>query len=398
MSSLANKRIILGISGSIAAYKAAFLTRLLVKHGCEVQVIMTPSASAFISPLTLATLSKKIVFTNLLDGDTWNNHVSVGLWADAMVIAPATASTISKMAHGQSDNMLTATYLSAKCPVFVAPAMDLDMWKHAATAGNIEKIVAHGNHVIPVGFGELASGLIGDGRMAEPEEIVTYLEDYFSTSEDLKGKRILITAGPTYEDLDPVRYIGNRSTGKMGLAIAEEAHRRGGEVVLVQGPGQLNPVSGLFKVIRVRSAEEMFNACSGHFAEADAIIFSAAVADYTPAHQSKTKIKKSEGDMQIPLKRTIDIAATLGKEKNERQKTVGFALETNDALANAEIKLKRKNFDFIVLNSLEDEGAGFSHDTNKVRFLLKTGEQKVFELKSKKKVAADIIDQLVALF
>ena len=397
MNSLAKKKIILGITGSIAAYKAAFLVRLLIKQGCEVQVVMTQSATAFISPLTLSTLSKNSVHINLLDSDTWDNHVELGLWADAFVVAPATASTISKMANGLSDNMLVATYLSAKCPVFFAPAMDLDMWIHPSTTRNIATLEKYGNHLIPVNHGELASGLIGNGRMAEPEEIVAFVDQYFSLKQDLSGSRIIVTAGPTYEDLDPVRYIGNNSSGKMGVAIADEAHKRGAEVILVQGPGELQASQELFLTIRVRSAEEMFQACRKHFKECNAGILAAAVADYTPISKSSTKIKKKDGDLQIPLKRTTDIAATLGKKKKKDQVLVGFALETDNAIENAKGKLKRKNFDFIVLNTLGDKGAGFKHDTNKVQFILKDETVHSFDLKSKKKVAKDIIDQLVQM-
>lgn len=398
MNSLANKKIILGISGSIAAYKAAFLTRLLIKNGCEVQVVMTEASQSFITPITLSTLSKHPVHTNIMDEDTWDSHVALGLWADAMVIAPATAATLSKLAMGLSDNMLTATYLSAKCPVFIAPAMDLDMWKHPSTQRNISTVKEYGNHIIPVGHGELASGLIGDGRMAEPEEIISFLESHFSITQDLTGKHFLVTAGPTYEDLDPVRFLGNNSSGKMGIAIAEEASRRGAKVVLVQGPGNISTTLESIEVVRVRSAEDMFQACKDVFNQMDVAILAAAVADYTPLEKSEVKIKKKEGDLSIPLKRTTDIAAYLGKEKQHHQKMVGFALETNNAFENAKGKLKKKNFDFIVLNTLEDEGAGFKHDTNKVSFILSDGTHKSFELKSKKKVATDIIDQLVLLF
>ena len=334
---------------------------------------------------------------NLLDSDTWDNHVELGLWADAFVVAPATASTISKMANGLSDNMLVATYLSAKCPVFFAPAMDLDMWKHPSTKKNIATLEQYGNHLIPVNHGELASGLIGNGRMAEPEEIVAFIDQYFSVKKDLSGKRILVTAGPTYEDLDPVRYIGNNSSGKMGVAIADEAHTRGAEVILVQGPGELQSTHELFLTIRVRSAEDMFQACLKHYEKCDAGILAAAVADYTPLTKSSSKIKKKDGDLQIPLKRTTDIAATLGKDKKKNQMLVGFALETDNAISNARGKLKRKNFDFIVLNTLGDKGAGFKHDTNKVQLILKDDTVRSFDLKSKKKVAKDIIDQLVQM-
>jgi phosphopantothenoylcysteine decarboxylase/phosphopantothenate--cysteine ligase len=388
--------IILGITGSIAAYKAAILTRILVKKGHHVQIIMTEASKAFITPLTLSTLSKNPVHSNLFQDDTWDNHVELGLWADAFVIAPVTASTLSKMANGQSDNMLLATYLSAKCPIFFAPAMDLDMWKHPSTKRNLELLASYGNHLIPVENGELASGLVGEGRMAEPEHIVEHLDEYFKIEKDLFGQKVLVTAGPTYEDLDPVRFIGNNSSGKMGIAIAEEAKKRGAEVVLVQGPGQLQS-EGLDHVIKVRSAQEMYEACEKNFEVCTIAVFAAAVADYTPESRSKVKLKKKDGEMSIPLKRTTDIAATLGARKRKDQLMVGFALETNDAVQNAQRKLKKKNFDFIVLNTLEDEGAGFQHDTNKVQFVLPEEDPIVFDLKPKKKVAVDIIDQLVKL-
>lgn len=387
--------IVLGITGSIAAYKSAILTRLLIKDGHQVQIIMTEAAKAFISPLTLSTLSKHPVHSNLFDDDTWNNHVELGIWADLFVIAPATASTISKMAHGHSDNMLLATYLSAKCPVLFAPAMDLDMWKHPSTKRNLQLLEEYGDHLIPVESGELASGLVGEGRMAEPEHILAFIKDYNPPDQDLKGRRILVTAGPTYEDLDPVRYIGNNSSGRMGIAIAENASARGGNVILVQGPGNLQASENVSKVIRVRSASEMFKACDEHFDNCDAAILAAAVADYTPEQKSDKKIKKKAGDMNIALKRTIDIAATLGKRKKSNQVLVGFALETNNAVENARGKLARKNFDFIVLNTLEDEGAGFKHSTNKVQIIFPEEETKKFDLKSKKYVAQDIIDELV---
>lgn len=398
MESLAGKKIILGITGSIAAYKAAFLTRLLIKSGCEVQVVMTEASQSFISSLTLSTLSKNPVHTNLLDGDTWDNHVELGLWADAMVVAPATASTLAKMANGISDNILVATYLSAKCPIFVAPAMDLDMWKHGSTKANLQKLESYGNTIIPVGHGELASGLVGDGRMAEPEDIIDFLSDHLSSDQPLSGKSILVTAGPTYEDLDPVRFIGNNSSGKMGVAIADVAARLGANVILVQGPGIIQAAPSVQNVIRVRSAQDMYNACVDQFEKCDAAIMAAAVADYTPMQKFDIKIKKKDDDMSVPLKRTLDIAAHLGSQKRKDQLLVGFALETNNAESNANRKLTKKNLDFIVLNTLEDPGAGFKHDTNKVKFILAGGEIKEFQLKSKKKVAEDIIQQLIQMF
>ncbi|GLR19162.1 bifunctional phosphopantothenoylcysteine decarboxylase/phosphopantothenate--cysteine ligase CoaBC [Portibacter lacus] len=390
--------IILGITGSIAAYKAAILTRLLVKNGHDVKIIMTEAAKAFISPLTLSTLSKNTVHSNLFDSDTWNNHVELGLWADAMIIAPTTANTLSKMANGAADNMLLATYLSAKCPVCIAPAMDLDMWKHPSTIRNIDLLKEYGNLLIPVEFGELASGLVGEGRMAEPDQIVEFVEQNFNIKSDLAGKRILVTAGPTYEDLDPVRFIGNNSSGKMGVEIAEHAARRGAEVILVQGPGSFKSSHAGIKLIKVRSAAQMYEACVEHYNNCDAAILAAAVADYTPLNKSDVKIKKKDGDLSIALKRTTDIAAHLGRHKKKNQLLIGFALETNNAIENAKGKLERKNFDFIVLNTLEDKGAGFSHDTNKVQFIFANRPIIKFELKSKKKVAKDIIDQVVELF
>ncbi len=398
MNFLSNKKIVLGITGSIAAYKSAILIRLLIKSGCEVKVIMTEAAKAFITPLTISTLSKNPIHSHLFENGNWDSHVELGLWADAFIIAPTTATTISKMANGLADNLLLATYLSAKCPVFFAPAMDLDMWEHPSTKRNIDILSSYGNYIIEVNHGELASGLIGDGRMAEPDEIISILNDFFSKKKDLIGKRFLVTAGPTYEDLDPVRYIGNNSSGKMGVAIAEEASSRGAEVILVLGPGIMQPSSNISKLIKVRSAEDMFMACKSEFEKCDVAIMAAAVADYTPLEKSNIKIKKKDGDLQIPLKRTTDIAAFLGKEKRFNQILVGFALETNNGIENASSKLERKNLDFIVLNTLGDEGVGFKHDTNKVQFIMKNGLSKQFELKSKKKVANDIINQVIAMF
>ena len=398
MTVLGGKKIILGITGSIAAYKAALLTRMLVKKDCEVRVIMTEAAKHFITPLTLSTLSKNPVLSNLMDGDSWNSHVDLGLWADVMLIAPATANTLGRMANGIADNLLIATYLSAKCPVFFAPAMDLDMWKHQSTKNNIHKLKEFGNIQIDVEHGELASGLVGEGRMAEPEHIILELEQFFPKKKDLINKTVLITAGPTFEDLDPVRFIGNRSSGKMGVEIADEVARRGGSVILIQGPGAITPKENLHKYIRVRSAEDMFQAVQENSDYCDAFIMAAAVADYSPDQYSNKKIKKSDDDLSLPLKRTKDIAAFVGKNKNDGQFLIGFALETNNAKENALKKLRKKNMDFIVLNSLEDKGAGFAVDTNKIAILHKNGESKNFPLKTKKKVASDIIDELVALF
>ena len=389
------KKILLGISGSIAAYKSAILCRLLIKKGYQVKVVMTDAATAFITPLTLSTLSGHEVMLDWSDGNTWSNHVEVGLWADLMVIAPATAATLSKMAHGHADNILIATYLSAKCPVMVAPAMDLDMCVHPSTKNNIKTLQSFNNHIIPVGHGFLASGLTGDGRMAEPEDILDYIHKFFATSLDLKGKKVLLTAGPTYEAIDPVRFIGNHSSGKMGFAIAKQCADRGAEVVMVSGPtSQLSTHSGI-NLIKVSSAQQMYNMCNEHFESSDIVILAAAVADYRPAIVADKKMKKTDDDMKIELVRTIDIAATLGTKKAKNQIMVGFALETNDEINHAKQKLHKKNLDFIVLNSLSDPGAGFQHDTNKITILDNLGNVTPFELKSKDAVAKDIIDYLV---
>ena len=392
------KKIILAVTGSIAAYKAAFLTRLLIKAAAEVQVLMTDAAKHFITPLTLSTLSKKPVFTEIISEESWNSHVELGLWADAMVVAPCTATTLAKLANGMSDNIVTATYLSARCPIFIAPAMDLDMWKHPATIRNLDLLRGYGCHLIPVGYGELASGLVGDGRMAEPEEIIVFVDNIFNKKEDLKGKKILVTAGPTYEALDPVRFIGNRSSGKMGVAIADELAGRGAEVILVLGPSKLQAEHPSVLTLKVESAQQMYEAATAHFSECDAAILAAAVADYRPKHVSDIKIKKKEGDMTIELEKTLDIAATLGSRKQAHQKLIGFALETNSELENALSKLKRKNLDFIVLNSLRDAGAGFSHNTNKISIIFSENNVKEFDLKNKDDVAKDIVDELVQLF
>jgi phosphopantothenoylcysteine decarboxylase / phosphopantothenate---cysteine ligase len=391
---LAGKKILLGVCGSIAAYKSALLIRLLVKHGAEVKVIMTASAHDFITPLTLATLSKNPVLTNFSKDETgqWNNHVELGLWADVMIIAPASANTLAKMATGLCDNLLLATYLSARCQVLFAPAMDLDMWQHPATQSNLKRLTAFGNQVIEPTHGELASGLVGTGRMAEPEQILHAIENFFKSGK-LAGKKVLITAGPTYEALDPVRFIGNHSTGKMGYALAEELLRQGADVTLISGPTHLIAPVGA-TLVKVNSAEEMFEASQKHFAHSDITIFSAAVADYRPAHKADQKIKKGNGSMSIELVKTYDIAAELGKQKKPGQVTVGFALETENERVNAQSKLKSKNFDLIVLNSLNDAGAGFGHDTNKITLLSATSTQE-FNLKSKKEVAADIVTAII---
>lgn len=391
---LAGKKIILGITGSIAAYKSAFLTRLLIKAGAEVQILMTKAATDFITPLTLSTLSKKPVFSDVHTEDSWNNHVELGLWADAMVVAPLTATTLAKMANGICDNIIVATYLSARCPVFVAPAMDIDMWAHPSTKLNLERLVSYGNHPIPVGHGELASGLIGAGRMAEPENIVQQLSDFFNKSLTLKGKKAIVTAGPTYEPIDPVRFIGNRSSGKMGVAIAEALAERGAQVDLILGPSKLTTSVANITTISVKTAQEMYEAATTAFKKANIAVMAAAVADYRPKTVANKKLKKGDFDLTIPLERTQDIAAALGKVKKKKQLIIGFALETNNELENAKGKLKRKNFDMIVLNSLQDKGAGFQHDTNKVKFI---SQKNIIDvpLKTKVAVAEDIVDFIV---
>jgi len=387
---LKGKKIILGITGSIAAYKSAFLTRLLIKAGAEVQVLMTQAASDFIAPLTLSTLSKKPVFSNVHSENGWNNHVELGLWADAMIVAPLTATTLAKMVNGICDNIIVATYLSARCPVFVAPAMDIDMWAHPSTKNNIQKLESYGNHIIPVGHGELASGLVGAGRMGEPEDIVKQLHHFFTNNLPLKGKKAIVTAGPTYEPIDPVRFIGNRSSGKMGVAIAESLAKQGASVELILGPSKLSTTVPNINTTRVQTAQEMYKAATKYFKKANIAVMAAAVADYRPKTVANKKLKKGDFDLTVPLERTQDIAAALGKVKKKKQIIIGFALETNNELANAKGKLKRKNFDMIVLNSLQDKGAGFQHDTNKVTFIT-AKEEKALPLKSKVKVAEDIV-------
>lgn len=389
------KKIVLGITGSIAAYKAAVLTRLLIKKGAEVQIVITPAGKEFITPITLSALTSKPVISEFFsqrDG-TWHSHVDLGLWADAMLIAPATASTIGKMAHGIADNMLITTYLSMKAPVFVAPAMDLDMFAHPATQHNLDILRSYGNHIIEPTAGELASHLVGKGRMEEPENIVAALEDFFQKNSSMAGKKILITAGPTYEKIDPVRFIGNYSSGKMGYALAEECAARGAEVTLVSGPVNLSVNHPNINRIDVESAEQMYNACMSHYPTSDAGILCAAVADFTPECVADKKIKREKDDLTLNLKPTHDIAAALGKIKTDSQRLVGFALETNDETAHAQDKLKRKNLDFIVLNSLNDKGAGFRCDTNKIT-IIDSGKAEEYPLKTKKEVAADIIDKL----
>lgn len=389
------KKIVLGITGSIAAYKAAVLTRLLIKKGAEVQIVITPAGKEFITPITLSALTSKPVISEFFsqrDG-TWHSHVDLGLWADAKLIAPATASTIGKMAHGIADNMLITTYLSMKAPVFVAPAMDLDMFAHPATQHNLDILRSYGNHIIEPTAGELASHLVGKGRMEEPENIVAALENFFQKNSSMAGKKILITAGPTYEKIDPVRFIGNYSSGKMGYALAEECAARGAEVTLVSGPVNLSVNHPNINRIDVESAEQMYNACMSHYHTSDAGILCAAVADFTPECVADKKIKREKDDLTLNLKPTHDIAAALGKIKTDSQRLVGFALETNDETAHAQDKLKRKNFDFIVLNSLNDKGAGFRCDTNKIT-IIDSSKAEEYPLKTKKEVAADIIDKL----
>lgn len=401
---LKGRKILLGVSGSIAAYKAAVLTRLLVKEEAEVKVVLTAAALDFVTPLTFSTLSKNPVYTKFLKEDSgeWNNHVELGLWADAMVIAPASANTIAKMANGLCDNLLMACYLSARCPVFFAPAMDLDMMKHPSTQENLSKLRSFGVRILEPGFGELASGLIGIGRMAEPEEIVHQLNISFATNPDgvgasniLKGKKALVTAGPTHEAIDPVRFIGNNSSGKMGYAIAEALALLGAKVELVSGPTHLAAVHPNIKTTRVTSAEEMYNACISIFPVADVTVLSAAVADYRPIVKAEQKIKKGDGGLTLELTKTYDIAAELGKVKRPGQVIVGFALETENEKTNAEKKLSSKNFDLIVLNSLQDTGAGFGHDTNKVTIIGHNKLVKEYSLKSKKEVAGDIVNAII---
>ncbi|WP_159636622.1 bifunctional phosphopantothenoylcysteine decarboxylase/phosphopantothenate--cysteine ligase CoaBC [Sphingobacterium composti Ten et al. 2007 non Yoo et al. 2007] len=396
MSSLKGKNIVLGVCGSIAAYKIASLIRLLGKEEASVQVIMTPESTQFITPLTLSTLSKNPVLVDYYDSKTgeWNNHVHLGLHADFMLIAPASANTLAKLANGFCDNLLAAIYLSAKCPVYLAPAMDLDMWKHPATQHNLSLLKSYGNIIIPPGNGELASGLVGEGRLAEPEEIIAFLQDSLSKGKPLLGKTALVTAGPTYEAIDPVRFIGNHSSGKMGYAIAEELESLGAKVTLVSGPTYLK-ASEAIKTISVRSAQEMFDACNGVFADTDIIVMSAAVADYTPKDPATEKIKKKAEDFTIELKKTTDILGTLGQRKSNNQTLIGFALETNNELENAQDKLSRKNADFIVLNSMQDAGAGFGTDTNKVTILSRDNAPKNYDLKSKQEVAKDICQLIV---
>jgi len=396
---LKGKKILLGVTGSIAAYKAAFLVRLLVKEGAEVKVLMTNSAKDFITPLTLSVLSKNPVLSEFTNGEKgeWNNHVELGLWADLFLIAPASANTIAKMANGICDSLLLAVYLSARCPVYVAPAMDVDMLKHKATTDNLERIASFGNFIIDPADGELASGLTGEGRMEEPEKILAFLNGAKETPQPLRKKKVLITAGPTYEKIDAVRFIGNRSSGKMGFALAEAFARDGADVTLVTGPTSLITHNHAIKKISVESADEMYSACMKLFDDADITVMSAAVGDYKPEHVANGKIKKKEDELSLKLVKTKDILAELGERKKKKQVLVGFALETDNENANAKEKLGKKNLDFIVLNSLNNEGAGFTYDTNKITIIDKQNIMKEFALKPKSEVAKDIVKAVTDL-
>ncbi len=397
MSVLSGKNVLLGVTAGIAAYKTAFLVRLFIKAGAHVQVVMTPASKDFVTPLTLSTLSKNPVYSKFYDkedkNEQWNSHVDLGLWADLMIIAPATANTMAKMADGTCDNLLMATYLSAKSKIYFAPAMDLDMYKHATTNQNIEKLQSFGNVFIPPASGELASGLVGEGRMAEPEEIIAFIEKDILSNLPLKGKKVLITAGPTYEAIDPVRFIGNHSSGKMGFALAEQAVQLGAEVILIAGPSNEKTNNSAIKRMDVVSAEEMYIATHQFFKTVDVAIFAAAVADYTPVTMATQKMKKKDTSLNIELKPTKDILASAGQIKKD-QFLVGFALETNNELENAKDKLKRKNLDLIVLNSLQDKGAGFKTNTNKITLIDKNENITTFELKSKVEVAQDIFNEI----
>lgn len=391
---LSGKKILLGVTGSIAAYKSVLLVRELIKAGADIKVIMTPSAKDFVTPLTFSTLSKNEVLTDLFNEVSWSNHVMLGRWADVMIIAPLSCNTMAKMANGICDNLLMAVYLSATCPVMVAPAMDEDMWNHPSTILNTDKIKSFGNIIIPVENGELASGLYGEGRMAEPGQLMQTLQDFFLISNQLAGKKILVTAGPTYESIDPVRFIGNHSSGKMGIAVAEEFTARGADVTLVLGPSR-EKVNPRIKTIKVTSAGEMLKACMNNFMNADVVVMAAAVADYTAQDFSPDKIKKSDNELSLTLIRTPDILKKMGEQKQKDQVIVGFALETNNEKENALSKLNRKNIDLIVLNSLKDEGAGFGVDTNKIAIFDKRGNEFIFEKKSKQLVAKDIVNTII---
>ncbi|MBW4968890.1 bifunctional phosphopantothenoylcysteine decarboxylase/phosphopantothenate--cysteine ligase CoaBC [Croceibacter atlanticus] len=399
MSLLSGKKVLIGVTGGIAAYKSALLVRQFIKYGAEVKVVMTPSAKDFVTPLTLSTLSKNEVFSSFYNEEDenaqWNNHVDLGLWADLMVIAPATANTLSKMASGTSDNLLLATYLSAKCPVYFAPAMDLDMYKHPSSLQSFKTLQSFGNIMIPAGSGELASGLHGEGRMAEPEEIAAFIEQHLKASAPLLHKKVIITAGPTYEAIDPVRFIGNHSSGKMGYELAKQAAKQGANVILVSGPSSLTIVDDSVTLIRVNTAQQMYDEVHKHYDSVDVGIAAAAVSDYRPKVVADQKIKKAGEEMTIVLEKSPDILLSMGQQKNN-QLLVGFALETENEIANAKKKLEKKNLDFIVLNSLNDKGAGFKKDTNKITIIDKAHNAKSFDLKSKAEVAKDIINEVIA--
>ena len=398
MSVLSGKKILLGVSGGIAAYKTANLVRLFIKAGAQVQVVMSPASLHFVTPLTLATLSKNPVYSTFYNEEEatgeWNNHVELGLWADLMLVAPATANTLSKMANGNCDNLLIATYLSAKCPVYFAPAMDLDMYKHPSTLDSFHKLKSFGNIIIPAESGELASGLSGEGRMAEPENIVAFLENDILEKLPLKGKKILVTAGPTFEAIDPVRFIGNHSSGKMGFDIANEAAKNGAEVILISGPTHLKTENSQVNLIRVTSAQEMYDACHQYYTDVDVAIAAAAVADYKPKNVANQKIKKNDATFTIELEKTKDILASLGAIK-KNQFLIGFALETENEIEHAKLKIQKKNLDLIVLNSLNDKGAGFGKPTNKVTFIDENFQIEPMDLKSKEAVALDIINKII---
>jgi phosphopantothenoylcysteine decarboxylase / phosphopantothenate---cysteine ligase len=398
---LKGKNIILAVSGSISAYKAAYIIRLLIQSEASVKVIMTDASEHFITPLTLSTLAKHPVYKDFTKNENtgeWNNHVELGLWADALLVAPATANTIAKMATGHADSFLLATYLSAKCPVFIAPAMDIDMYKHGSTQDNLNLLTTRKNHIIYPESGELASGLFGEGRLAEPENILKFLLDYFAAQLTLNGKKVLITAGPTYEHIDPVRFIGNHSSGKMGMALVEEAVSRGAEVTLIHGPLSLQISKSIRSTIAVTSANEMLLACRAEFDKNDIVVMAAAVADYTPDVVSASKIKKTNEQWSIPLKKTVDILHWMGQEKRDNQLLIGFALETDNEIAHAWDKLKRKNLDAIVLNSLQNRGAGFKTDTNQITILDRNNKCINFELKNKSAVAADIFNFIEQIY
>ena len=395
---LQGKKILLAITGSIAAYKSIYLVRLLVKAGAEVKAVVTPAAKDFVSTLTLSTLSRNPVLVDLFDEQSWANHVMLGRWADVMVIAPLSCNTLAKMANGQCDNLLLATYLSATCPVVAAPAMDEDMWHHPITKENLKKLESFGNKIIPVEKGDLASGLHGEGRMAEPEHIFDFITTNFFLIRPLEGKKAIVTAGPTYEPIDPVRFIGNHSSGKMGLAIAKELHDRGAKVTLIMGPSQIDIAANGITVVKVKTADEMYRASNDAFENMDIAVMAAAVADYSPVEKAKEKIKKKEDTFTIELAKTKDILKSLGEKKKAGQVLVGFALETNNEKQHAMEKLKRKNADMIVLNSLNDTGAGFGHDTNKITIFEKSGQEFAFETKSKNEVAKDIVDTIIRLY